>query len=148
MRENSLLVAFPGDKQTVVAMAQGIGFAVPSNTAQWGTTDILSYGRVRRRELGAAESIQVPRSLMRDADLLYNRLVLFHDRSRRVAWQAMLRGARACDVGREASLNPNSCSDYSEQVDLDGQIISATCGWFADCGDLAPNQAPSVASAT
>ncbi len=61
-------------------MAQGIGFAVPSNTAQWVTTEILSYGRVRRRELGiTAESIQVPRSLMRDADLLSNRLVLVHE---------------------------------------------------------------------
>ncbi len=31
------------------------------------------------------------------------------------------------------SLNPNSCSDYSNQVDLDGQIISATCGEYLVC---------------
>ena len=69
-----------GVNTAVIAMAQGIGFAVPSNTAQWVTTEILSYGRVRRRELGiSAESIQVPRSLMRDADLLSNRLVLVHE---------------------------------------------------------------------
>ena len=69
-----------GVNTAVIAMAQGIGFAVPSNTAQWVTTEILSYGRVRRRELGiSAESIQVPRSLMRDTDLLSNRLVLVHE---------------------------------------------------------------------
>ncbi len=69
-----------GVNTAVIAMAQGIGFAVPSNTAQWVTTEILSYGRVRRRELGiAAESIQVPRGLMRDADLLSNRLVLVRE---------------------------------------------------------------------
>jgi S1-C subfamily serine protease len=65
-----------GVNTAVIAMAQGIGFAVPSNTAQWVTTEILSYGRVRRRELGiAAESVQIPHSLMRDADLLSNRMV-------------------------------------------------------------------------
>lgn len=69
-----------GVNTAVIAMAQGIGFAVPSNTAQWVTTEILSYGRVRRRELGiAAESVQVPRSLMRDADLLSNRMILVHE---------------------------------------------------------------------
>ena len=69
-----------GVNTAVIAMAQGIGFAVPSNTAQWVTTEILGYGRVRRRELGiSAESIQIPRSLMRDADLLSNRLVLVHE---------------------------------------------------------------------
>ncbi len=69
-----------GVNTAVIAMAQGIGFAVPSNTAQWVTSEILSYGRVRRRELGiAAESVQVPRSLMRDADLLSNRMVLVRE---------------------------------------------------------------------
>jgi S1-C subfamily serine protease len=68
-----------GVNTAVIAMAQGIGFAVPSNTAQWVTTEILSYGRVRRRELGiVAESVQVPRSLMREADLLSNRMVVVH----------------------------------------------------------------------
>ena len=69
-----------GVNTAVIAMAQGIGFAVPSNTAQWVTTEILSYGRVRRRELGiVAESVQVPRSLMRDADLLSNKVVIVHE---------------------------------------------------------------------
>jgi S1-C subfamily serine protease len=58
-----------GVNPAVIAIAQGIGFAVPSNTAQWVTTEILSYGRVRRRELGVtAQSVQIPRSQMRDAD--------------------------------------------------------------------------------
>lgn len=69
-----------GVNTAVIAMAQGIGFAVPSNTAQWVTTEILSYGRVRRRELGiTAESVLIPRGLMRDVDLLSNRMVVVYE---------------------------------------------------------------------
>ncbi|MBN2490715.1 MAG: trypsin-like peptidase domain-containing protein [Planctomycetes bacterium] len=35
-----------------IAMAQGIGFAVPSNTANWVVAQILLHGRVRRGHLG------------------------------------------------------------------------------------------------
>ena len=36
------------------SQAQGIGFAVPSNTAQWVLSEILTRGRVRRAYLGIA----------------------------------------------------------------------------------------------
>jgi S1-C subfamily serine protease len=35
-------------------MAQGIGFAVPANTARWVLTQILTRGRVQRGYLGLA----------------------------------------------------------------------------------------------
>ena len=66
-----------GVNTAVIAMAQGIGFAVPSNTAQWVTTEILAHGRVRRRELGiVAGGVQLSRNAMRDFDLLSNQVII------------------------------------------------------------------------
>ena len=41
-----------GINTAIIAMAQGIGFAVPATTAQWVLTEILTQGRVRRAYLG------------------------------------------------------------------------------------------------
>lgn len=41
-----------GINTAIIAMAQGIGFAVPATTAEWVLTEILAYGRVRRVYLG------------------------------------------------------------------------------------------------
>lgn len=41
-----------GVNTAIIAMAQGIGFAVPATTAQWVLTEILTQGRVRRAYLG------------------------------------------------------------------------------------------------
>ncbi|HXY76735.1 MAG TPA: trypsin-like peptidase domain-containing protein [Steroidobacteraceae bacterium] len=41
-----------GINTAIIAMAQGIGFAIPVTTAQWVLTEILSHGRVRRAWLG------------------------------------------------------------------------------------------------
>ncbi len=41
-----------GINTAIIAMAQGIGFAVPAPTAQWVLSEILSHGRVRRVYLG------------------------------------------------------------------------------------------------
>jgi len=41
-----------GINTAIIAMAQGIGFAIPSNTASWVLTQLLSFGRVRRGYLG------------------------------------------------------------------------------------------------
>ena len=41
-----------GVNTAIIAMAQGIGFAVPAGTAQWILTEILTQGRVRRAYLG------------------------------------------------------------------------------------------------
>ena len=37
-----------GINTAIIAMAQGIGFAIPATTAQWVLTEILTQGRVRR----------------------------------------------------------------------------------------------------
>lgn len=41
-----------GINTAIIAMAQGIGFAIPANTAQWVVSQVLLYGRVRRGYLG------------------------------------------------------------------------------------------------
>jgi S1-C subfamily serine protease len=43
-----------GINTAIIAMAQGIGFAVPAATAQWVLSEILTQGRVRRAWLGVA----------------------------------------------------------------------------------------------
>ena len=43
-----------GINTAIIAMAQGIGFAIPAATAQWVLTEILTQGRVRRVWLGVA----------------------------------------------------------------------------------------------
>jgi len=43
-----------GINTAIIAMAQGIGFAVPTQTAGWVVSQILTHGRVRRGMLGIA----------------------------------------------------------------------------------------------
>jgi S1-C subfamily serine protease len=43
-----------GINTAVIAMAQGISFAVPIDTAQWVVSELLTRGRVRRARLGFA----------------------------------------------------------------------------------------------
>src|SRR6185295_11400055 len=60
-----------GINTAIIAMAQGIGFAIPSSTAEWVLGEILTHGSVRRRQLGISASIaRIPRSLIRELDLL------------------------------------------------------------------------------
>jgi len=60
-----------GINTAIIAMAQGLGFAIPSATAQWVLSEILAHGGVRRRQLGiAAQVSRIPRSLVRELDLL------------------------------------------------------------------------------
>jgi S1-C subfamily serine protease len=60
-----------GVNTAIIAMAQGLGFAVPSGTVEWVAAEIMGHGQVRRRTLGiAAESIRLPRDLVRRFDLL------------------------------------------------------------------------------
>lgn len=62
-----------GVNTAIIAFAQGIGFAVPSNTVQWVTTEVLEHGRVRRRQLGIVGTIvQLSRNLVVDLDLVSN----------------------------------------------------------------------------
>ena len=65
-----------GVNTAIIAMAQGLGFAVPSNTAQWVASELLQHGRVRRRELGISATIQkLPGSVVRQHDLLSDQAV-------------------------------------------------------------------------
>lgn len=41
-----------GINTAIIAMAQGIGFAIPANTARWVLSQLLQHGRVRRSFLG------------------------------------------------------------------------------------------------
>ena len=69
-----------GVNTAIIAMAQGLGFAVPSSTVEWVTAEILGHGRVRRRTLGiVAEARRLPRDLVRDLDLLADEAVEVRD---------------------------------------------------------------------
>jgi len=43
-----------GINTAIIAIAQGMGFAVPSNTAKWALPQLLAHGRVRRGRIGVA----------------------------------------------------------------------------------------------
>ena len=59
-----------GINTAVIAGAQGICFAVASNTAQFVLSEILQHGRVRRAFIGvAAQTVAVPRRYARAAEI-------------------------------------------------------------------------------
>lgn len=58
-----------GINTAIIIMAQGIGFSIPSNTAKWVVSQLLTHGRVRRGYLGITAR-QRP---------LSRRLILFHN---------------------------------------------------------------------
>ena len=43
-----------GINTAIIPLAQGIGFSIPSNTAKWVVSQLLTHGRVRRGYLGIA----------------------------------------------------------------------------------------------
>ncbi|MFO0916768.1 MAG: trypsin-like peptidase domain-containing protein [Planctomycetaceae bacterium] len=60
-----------GINTAIIAMAQGLGLAVPASTAEWVLREVLTHGQVRRRQLGiTATVIPLPRQLVRRLDLL------------------------------------------------------------------------------
>jgi S1-C subfamily serine protease len=60
-----------GVNTAIVAMAQGLGLAVPSSTVDWVLREILTHGRVRRRQLGITATVApIPRRILRELDLL------------------------------------------------------------------------------
>jgi S1-C subfamily serine protease len=86
-----------GVNTAIIAMAQGLGFAAPSNTAQWVVGEILAHGKVRRRRLGiVATTTALPRSLVRDLDLVSDQAVEVVDVEPRSA--AATAGLRAGDL--------------------------------------------------
>ncbi len=60
-----------GINTAIIALAQGLGFAVPANTARWVIQELLVHGSVRRLSLGiTAATVVLPRRLVRSLDLL------------------------------------------------------------------------------
>ncbi len=60
-----------GINTAVIAMAQGIGFSIPSNTAAWIAGELVSHGKVRRPSLGITVTVtRLARRLVRELDLL------------------------------------------------------------------------------
>ncbi len=65
-----------GVNTAIIALAQGLGFAVPGNTARWVTSELLTHGRVRRLTLGIrAAIVLIPRWLARQLDFLSDQTV-------------------------------------------------------------------------
>lgn len=65
-----------GINTAIVALAQGLGFAVPADTAKWVIGEIVQHGKVRRPFLGiAATVVPLPRQLVRELDLLADQAV-------------------------------------------------------------------------
>jgi S1-C subfamily serine protease len=65
-----------GINTAIIAMAQGLGFAVPGSTARWVVGEFLTHGRVRRLSLGVTVTIApITRRLVRDLDLLADQAV-------------------------------------------------------------------------
>lgn len=55
-----------GLNTAIIAMAQGIGFAIPSDTAKWVASQLITRGRVRRAYLGViGRSRQLDRHMVR-----------------------------------------------------------------------------------
>jgi len=69
-----------GVNTAIIAMAQGLGFAVPSNTAYWVVGELLTHGKVRRRWLGiTGTTVGLPRALARELDLVADEAVEIMD---------------------------------------------------------------------
>jgi len=59
-----------GINTAIIAAAQGIGFAVPAQTAEWVVSEVLAHGRVRRAYLGiAGRTRRLDRRLVRALSL-------------------------------------------------------------------------------
>jgi S1-C subfamily serine protease len=65
-----------GINTAIIAMAQGLGFAIPATTARWVVGEFLAHGRVRRLSLGISVALAlIPRRLARELDLLSDQAV-------------------------------------------------------------------------
>jgi S1-C subfamily serine protease len=65
-----------GVNTAMIAMAQGLGFAISGKTAEWVSAEILAHGRVRRRQLGVAATVErIPKALVRECDLFSDQVV-------------------------------------------------------------------------
>ena len=111
-----------GINTAVIAMAQGLGFAVPATTAQWVASELRGHGRVRRRQLGIrAATVAIPRHLIRALDLLSDQAVEIADVAPRSP--ASLAGLRAGDqIVSAAGRIVTSVDDLHRILSLPGKV--------------------------
>jgi S1-C subfamily serine protease len=65
-----------GINTAMILPAQGICFAIASNTARWVATQLIAYGRFRRAYLGiGGQNVPLPRWMVRKHDLLQSSAV-------------------------------------------------------------------------
>jgi S1-C subfamily serine protease len=65
-----------GVNTAIIAAAQGVGFAVPSETVHWVATELMAHGIVRRRQLGiVVASCRLNRATVQRFDLLSDQAV-------------------------------------------------------------------------
>jgi S1-C subfamily serine protease len=65
-----------GINTAIIAMAQGISFAIPVNTARWVVTELITRGKVRRAYLGlSGQARPVGRRVQRFFELPYSTVV-------------------------------------------------------------------------
>lgn len=84
-----------GINTAIIAFAQGLGFAVPSNTIQTVASELLQFGRVRRRRLGiVAGAVRLTRASIVEFDLLSETAVEVIE-------------VDSAGVGRKIGLQPN-----------------------------------------
>jgi len=65
-----------GVNTAIIAAAQGLGFAIPGNTARWIVGELIVHGQIRRVLLGITATVaSIPRRLVRELDLLADQAV-------------------------------------------------------------------------
>jgi S1-C subfamily serine protease len=65
-----------GINTAIIAMAQGLGFAIPAKTAHWVAGELMTRGRVQRLSLGIVATVSpLSRRLVRQHDLLGDQAV-------------------------------------------------------------------------
>jgi S1-C subfamily serine protease len=112
-----------GINTAIIAMAQGIGFAIPSSTAKWVVPQLLAQGRVQRSYLGV---IGFQRALDR-------RVVRYHRLNKEHGVEIM-------------SLEPNSPARKAGLrtadiiVALNGQEVTSTDDLFRFLAEWAPGR--------
>jgi S1-C subfamily serine protease len=128
-----------GVNTAIIAMAQGLGFAIPGNTARWVLSELLTHRRVRRLTLGlSVAEVPLPRRLVRELDLLADTAVEVMDLSPR--GPAAAAGLQARDIIVAANDRIVASVDDLHRV-LSGRLPEATGSPASAAGAAAGTQA-------
>jgi S1-C subfamily serine protease len=116
-----------GINTAIIVMAQGIGFAIPANTAKWVVSQLLTHGTVRRGYLGIAGR---PRQLDR-------RLVRFHQLKQEIGLEVMSVDPQG--PGGQAGLQSGDII-----VAIDGREVASADDIQRYLADFSPGQAIAI----